>query len=49
MTSVKSFVHPAGWALFGEIAIRNTLDSTSLDFAPTSAGLILELDPLNLK
>lgn len=47
--TVKSFIHPAGWALFGEIAFRTTLSDQADYFETVNPGsqLILELNPLN--
>tara|TARA_B100001123_G_scaffold206702_2_gene234183 strand:+ start:3318 stop:6965 length:3648 start_codon:yes stop_codon:yes gene_type:complete len=45
--NVKAFLHPAGWALFGEIAIRSTM-ALELDKAPSVSGLVLEPTPLNM-
>jgi hypothetical protein len=46
--SVKSFIHPAGWALFGEMAFRSTLSVDSLSVHAT-AGLQLYLSVLDVR
>ena len=47
---VKTFVHPAGWALFGEIAVQSTLNIPFQSFINTedNSRLIIELAAQNV-
>ena len=47
---VKTFVHPAGWALFGEIAVQSTLTTPFQSFTNTedNSRLIIELAAQNV-